>query len=232
MTPPVSRVRWGYHRLVNASIPSIEVFEDIADPADWKLLVVASGRTDSELAETIGGLDSIDAERRVGGPGATYVMAPFVHASLDRPGRFHNGLQGAFYGADRFETALFEAVFHLGRYLAAANEESGWVTDMQELTGTIDADLVDIRGGGHADLLDPDSYVASQEFARRIWADGGHGIVYPSVRHDEGECFAAFHPDVMDVPVPDRLFSCHWDGDRIDSIRENADGGAVYGILD
>ena len=232
MTPPASRIRWGYHRLINASARPVEVFEDIAGPADWKLLESASGRTDPELAETIGNLDAIDIDRRIDGPGATYAMAPFVHRTPDRQGRFHDGSHGAFYGANQFETALFEAVFHMGRFLAATGEEPGWVADMRALIGTIDADLVDVRGGGYGDILDPDSYEVSQEFAKRVQADGGQGIVYPSVRHEGGGCFAAFYPDVMGLPVPDRLFSYHWDGNHIDSIRDDSDGGAAYSILE
>ena len=55
--------------------------------------------------------------RRVTGPGATIVMAPFTHTSPERPSRFSAGSYGLYYAAMRFETALREArpsvVFHL-----------------------------------------------------------------------------------------------------------------------
>ena len=227
---PESRVRWRYHRIVNPDRPHDEPFDDIAGPADWELLATATGRTDAELAP--GGIESVDPGRRVGGSGAAYVMAPFVHASPDRPGRFHDGTHGAFYAANRFDTALLETVFHLGGFLAATGQEPGWIVDLQELVGVIDAALVDIRGGGYGDLLDPDSYAASQEFARGVRFRGGDGIVYPSVRHAVGECFAAFHPDVMEVPIPERVLACQWDGNAISNIREVADGGDVFEIRD
>jgi site-specific DNA recombinase len=37
---------------------------------------------------TIGNLDLIPVERRVGSNGASYLMAPFAHVSMDRPSRF------------------------------------------------------------------------------------------------------------------------------------------------
>ncbi len=206
----------------------------LADPADWTLLGGAEAKTNPRKAETIGQLDLIPPERRVGGPGASYVMAPFTHCSPDRPGRFHDGRFGAFYAAREFETALAETVYHTARFLAATDEAPGWIADKRELVGAIDATLVDLRGTGSAAseaktqsaegtfaaLLDPDSYTVSQAFARALRAADGAGIVYPSVRQAGGQCFAAFWPDVMAVPVQGRHFSYHWDGRRIDLLRE------------
>lgn len=225
---PTNRVNWPrYIRLINSAYPPIDLFEDIADPADWMLLGAAESKTNPRHAETIGNLDLIPPERRVGGEGASYVMAPFTHCSPDRPGRFHDGMFGAFYAADSFETAVAETVHHTSIFLAATNEEPGWISDQRELIGVIDADLVDIRKGNFDALLDPNSYVASQAYAREIRQEKGDGIVYPSVRQAGGECFAAFWPDVMEAPVQGRHISYHWNGAYIDLIREltlNGDG--------
>lgn len=226
-----SRVSWPrYVRLINSAYPPIDLFEDIADPADWPLLGRAESRTSARLAETIGNLDLVPIERRVGGPGSSYVMAPFTHCSPDRPGRFHDGDRGAFYAARDFETALAETVHHTALFLAATGEEEGWVAAKRELVGSIDAELIDLRGGGFEDLLDPDRYEASQGFAVAARADGADGVVYPSVRQEGGECFAAFWPDVMSVPIQGRHFRYHWDGERVDLVREltAAGDGAVY----
>ena len=94
---------------------------------------------------------------------------------------------------------------------------------------SIDADLVDIRTG-YAALLDPDDYTAPQTFARAQRAAGADGIVYPSVRNPGGTCFAAFYPDVMSAPMQARHLSYHWNGARIDMIKDLATA-AVYGIL-
>jgi RES domain-containing protein len=217
----IKAVGWpSYTRLINSAFPPIDLFEDIADPADWELLARAEGRTNPRLAESIGQLDLVPPERRVGGPGASYVMAPFVHCSPDRSGRFHDGNFGAFYAANDFATAVAETVHHVARFLAATAEEPGWIATMRELTGQIDRALVDIRKGSHAALLDPDSYVASQAFAAGQRADGADGIVYPSVRQKGGECFAAFWPDVVGIPQQASHWRYHWDGGRVDVIRE------------
>ncbi|MBT4690079.1 MAG: RES family NAD+ phosphorylase [Rhodospirillaceae bacterium] len=225
-----SRITWQYHRLINSAYPPIDLFEDIADPADWELLAAAESKTNPRVAETIGNLDAVPAEHRVSGAGASYVMAPFVHASLDKPGRFHDGTFGAFYGANQYETALFETLHHTGQFCAATNEVPGWIADMRELVGEINADLVDIRGNGFDALLASDDYAPSQAFARMIRDAGDNGIVYPSVRHEEGECFAAFRPDVMGVPIQGRHITYHWDGNRINMIQDVSDDNKVYEI--
>ena len=225
-----ARIAWDrYHRLINSAHPPIDLFEDIADPADWLLLASAESKTNPRLAATIGNLDLVPMGRRVGGPGASYVMAPFTHISPDHQGRFHDGSFGAFYGADSFETALFETVHHTQKFCAATREAPGWIADKRELIGRIDADLADIRTG-YADLLDPDDYTVSQAFARTQRAAGTNGIVYPSVRHAGGTCFAAFYPDVMLPPIQARHLCYHWDGIAIDMIKDLGTA-AVYAIL-
>lgn len=229
VTAPRSRVVWDkYHRLINSAYPPIDLFEDIADPADWLLLGSAESKTNPRLAATIGNLDLVPEDRRVGGPGASYVMAPFVHVTPDHTGRFHDGSFGAFYAADRFETALFETVHHTQIFCRATREEPGWIADKRELVGRIDAVLTDLRAG-FEELLLSDDYGASQAFARAERASGSDGILYPSVRDPDGTCFAAFYPDVMTPPVQGRHIGYHWNGSRIDMFRDYSDG-AVYAI--
>jgi hypothetical protein len=213
-------VTWDrYHRLINSAYPPIDLFEDIADPADWLLLASAESKTNPRIAATVGNLDLVPAGRRVGGPGSSYVMAPFTHISPDHRGRFHDGTFGAFYAADGFETALFETIHHAQKFCTATMEAPGWIADKRELIGSIDAVLTDIRHGYHA-LLDPDDYAASQAFAREEKASGSDGIVYPSVRYPGATCFAAFYPDVMSTPVQGRHLSYHWNGALIDMVKD------------
>ncbi len=229
MSAPLLRVQWDkYHRLINSAYPTIDLFEDIADPHDWGLLNTAESRTNPRLAETIGALDTIPMARRVGGQGASYVMASFTHFSPDHPGRFDDGSFGAFYAANSFEVALFETIHHTAKFCAATAEEPGWIADKRELIGRIDADLLDIRTG-FDELLDPDDYTASQAFARQM-RPTANGILYPSVRHDNGLCFAAFWPDVMEIPVQGRHITYHWNGARVDMIKDH-DAGQVFEVI-
>ena len=85
---PIASVDWtGAVRIIRSLFPPIDLFEDIADPADWPLLVAAEQKTNPRVAKSIGRLDLVPPARRVSGPGASYLMAPFTHASVDRPSR-------------------------------------------------------------------------------------------------------------------------------------------------
>ncbi|KZL05376.1 RES domain protein [Pseudovibrio axinellae] len=227
---PIIQVRWPqYYRMVNSAYPPIDLFEDIADPADWELLAAAESRTNPRLAATIGNLDLVPVERRVSGAGASYLMAPFTHASPDRAGRFHDGSFGAFYAASRFETALFETIHHNGIFYAATDEAPGWISQMRELVGSVDAELADVTDARFEALHAPDDYSASQSFARALRSKGGEGVLYPSVRDAGGQCIAAFYPDTIVTPQQARHFSYHWSGSVIDMIK-NLSTGEVFEI--
>ena len=63
---PVAEIEWhGAVRIIRSIFPPIDLFEDIADPADWPLLIAAEQKTNPRLMETIGNLDLVPAERRV-----------------------------------------------------------------------------------------------------------------------------------------------------------------------
>lgn len=97
---PISRVAWKCAvRIIRSAFPPIDVFEDIADPADWPLLISAEQKTNPRIMATIGNLDLVPVERRVGGNGSSYLMAPFTHVSTDRPSRFTDGSYGVLYVA-------------------------------------------------------------------------------------------------------------------------------------
>lgn len=227
--PPVSGVRWAdARRIVSSRYPPVDLFEDIADPQDWELIAAAEAKTNARLAESVGRLDLVPPERRVSGAGAGFVMAPFVHASVDWPGRFHDGTFGAYYAANRFETAVVETAFHKGRFFRATDEKPGWLVQMRELVGAVDNEFHDLRRTRkYRDCLDPDDYGPSQALARRLRAAGANGLVYKSVRDAEGEAIAAFWPDVVGPPVQGRHLAYHFDGARIDLVRDEA-GGDVW----
>lgn len=230
---PAVQLNWPRtYRLINSAYPPIDVFEDIAGPADWLLLSNAETKTNPRVADTIGQLNLIPPARRVYGAGASYVMAPFTHCSPDNPGRFHNGQFGAYYAGNSFEVAVAETVFHTEKFLSATKESAGWIAEKRELIGPVNAKLIDLRGKGFEDLLQPGSYTASQKYAADARNLGAQGIVFPSVRQRGGECFAAFWPDVTAIPVQGRHIGYHWNGIRIDYIRElSLDGtGQVFAL--
>jgi hypothetical protein len=79
--------------------------------------------------------------------------------------------------------------------------------------------LHDIRGGW-PQAHDPDSYVAGVKLARELRDAGSDGIVYDSVRHQGGECLAAFYPDVVAPCVQAQHLIYRWDGARIARVLE------------
>lgn len=227
--PPVAAVDWpAAHRIIASKHPPIDLFEDIADPADWELLAAAEAKTNPRLHENVGNLALVPVEHRVCGPGASWVMAPFVHASPDRPGRFHDGHTGAYYAGDRFEVALFETVFHFERFLRATHEPAT-ASSFRELVGAVRADLHDLRGPGFEGCRDPHGYAESQALAAALRAAGSNGVVYQSVRYRDGACIAAFRPDVVQPPVQGRHLSYHWDGERVDYVKDLS-SGAVFRV--
>ena len=231
---PIAQVEWkGAVRIIRSAFPPIDLFEDIADPADWPLLISAEQKTNPRIMATIGNLDLVPVDRRVGGNGASYLMAPFTHVSTDRPSRFTDGSYGVLYVGIAFETALFETIHHHAQLMVRTAEAPGWTSQFREIVLSVSADLHDLTRADTAAsaALDPDSHVASQALAMTLRAAGSDGIVYPSVRHPRGQCVGLFYPDGACAPVQGRHLDYHWDGTRVDLVRDTGTG-AVFRLVD
>ena len=229
---PINPVAWvGARRIIRGRYPPIDLFEDIADPADWPLLISAEQKTNPRLMETIGAIDLVPAARRVGGPGASYLMAPFTHVSFDRPSRLTSGAYGVLYAADRFETALAETIHHHERFMSRTAEPAGWTSQFREIVLDVSVEAHDLRGNPalFGEALMPDSYAESQALAADLRAAGSEGIVYPSCRRPDSDCVGLFYPDLASNPGHGRSLDSHWDGARVDFYREGG-SGAVYRI--
>lgn len=227
VAPPLATVNWkGAVRIIRSIHPVIDLFEDISDPADWPLLISAEQKTNPRLMENIGTLDLVPEGRRVGGPGASYLMAPFCHVSPDRKSRFSDGSFGVLYAGNNFEVALLETIHHHQRFMARTREVPGWTSQFREIVMNIEARLHDLRkpDAEHAQTLDPDSYAASQILATQLRDGGSDGLVYPSVRCRVGECVGLFYPDLAAEAVQGRHLDYHWDGARVDFYREPGRG--------
>ena len=135
------------------------------------------------------------------------------------------------YAARTFEAALFETVYHHGRFMAATQQTSGWTSQFLEIALDIDASLHDLRNLGRRtnSILDPADHGAGQKLGSELHASGSNGIVYPSVRRVGGECSALFYPRLGRNVRELRYLDYHWDGSRVDLYRELA-SGEVYRI--
>jgi hypothetical protein len=216
---PVRRVRWkASYRIIPSRYPPISVFERIADPDDRELLMALEGLTNPRLRQQAGEISLVPPSRRVSGPGASVVMAPFTHASKDRPTRFSSGAYGVYYAGHKFETALREVAFHMGAFYARTRDPPHEET-FRTYEGPIDTLLHDLRTGDWKAFLDPDpaTYPHPQALGRQLRESGSNGVVYPSVRHPKGECIGAFWPDIVKVPMQTKHVMLKWDGERITS---------------
>lgn len=231
---PCVHVHWrGAVRIIRSIYPPVDLFEDIADPADWPLLISAEQKTNPRIMENLGNLELVPPQRRIGGQGASYLMAPFTHVSPDRPTRFSNGAFGILYAARRFETALLETRYHHARFLARTAEAAGWVSQFREIVLKVRARLSDLRAVSiHASAeLASDSYEASQRLGASLKERGSDGIVYPSIRDAGGECVALFFPDCASNATQGRHLDYHWNGQSIDFYRD-ASSGQVFQIVE
>ena len=231
--PKSVRVTWPRtHRIIRSRFPPIDLFEDIADPADWAAIVSAEAKTNPRIAESIGMLDLVPEDRRVAGAGASWAMAPFTHTSTDRPSRFTDGSYGVYYAGDRIEVALFETLHHHGRFMAATGEEPGWTSDFRELIGSLDSDLHDVsKGSDFEEIHHPNDYASSQALAAELRANSSNGILYSSVRYPEGLAVALFWPDIAGIPTQGQHFSYYWDGAAVSQVK-NLTSGEVFNIIE
>jgi hypothetical protein len=128
-----------------------------------------------------------------GGPGVSYVLAPF---RTPRPSRFSDGGFGVLYAASTAGAARAEHGYHLARFLAATAEPAQPLT-AHELTLTVEGGAfadVGALAGKRPELLHPDpaSYPAPQQLGAELRAAGADGVVYPSVRASGAHCVGAF----------------------------------------
>jgi hypothetical protein len=205
-------LRWtpGY-RIIRTIYPPVDLFEDIADPADWELLVSAEAKMNPRIRDLVGNLALVPVSRRISGPGASIVMGAFTHVSPDRPSRFSDGSYGVWYCGDRVEVALAETAWHFERFMRATREPRG-DADYRLLTCAV-AGTVERAPEA---CLDPSDWAPGQALGRQVRAAGADGILYRSVRYPQGEAAALFWPDCLTLPIiQNQQFRYRWDGSRM-----------------
>lgn len=225
MPPPLSDVRWNKtYRLINSCFPPCDIWEDIIeDPEDWEMAYEIEAMSNPRIRQEIGDIALIPPERMLTGRDSWWVVSAFTHVS-PHGSRFADSTYGAYYAAHDFQTALKEKAHGcLKQFMSATNEP---VTDItcRTLVGRIHKELHDIRDKERwRSCYHEEDYTESQKLARILRDNDSNGIVYQSVRHKGGECFAAFWPDVVSIPLQERHVMLHWDGKRISSYIEITD---------
>jgi hypothetical protein len=216
---PSRRVDWPQAwRVIASRYPPITLFERLtSDPAVWEALIALEQLTNPRVRDEVGDIALVPPEDRVTGPGASFVMASFTHLN-PKGSRFSNGSFGVYYAAAALETAIAETVHHFEAF-ARDSADPSRSEDFRVLVGPVDADFEDVAALPDAErqaILDPNSYAASQAYARQLRDAGVNGITYPSVRHAGGDCLGAFRPRAVGIPHQERHLTYRWNGDRVD----------------
>jgi hypothetical protein len=219
--PAVTLVNWpAANRLIASRYPTVGILDWIARPDDLKAMFELEAWTNDRISTELGLLHVIPRDEWVvGQPMSSVVMAAFCHPRTGGA-RFSTGERGAWYAARRLDTALAETVFHRTRELAEVGHFDTRV-QMRLYQAAIRGSFHDIRSGApqYRPLYDPDSYVASQRFARDLLDSGSNGIVYNSVRHPGGECVACFRPALMRRTRIASHYEYVWEGTPTPRIR-------------
>jgi hypothetical protein len=215
-----TRLRKTY-RIVRSIYPPIDLFEDIADPKDWELLAAAEAKTNPRVRDQIGAIHLVPPQRRVSGPGASWVMAAFTHISPLCARRASATATTASLRGRSFRGRQPARPCSTSSASCVRTNEEPASADSRELVDRSTRSLHDLRTDARfAACLDPDParYPVAQSLARSLRNEhGSNGIVYPSVRHAKGVAIAAFWPDVVGIPVQGRHLCYRWNGERADA---------------
>jgi hypothetical protein len=208
MTAPArAQVNVATHRMIASRFPTVGVFDDLtADPEDLVVAFLLESATNDRLAILSRRLPLLPESEIAHGPGATMLMAAFLHAD-EAGGRFTDGRLGAWYAALDVETAITETLYHSTRRLRLSDGAFPSSIQMRQLIASIDCTLVDLRGlqTQRPELYDPDDYTASRRFGIGLrWprtGAGENGIVYESVRRARGTNVCVYRPSLVQLPV-------------------------------
>jgi hypothetical protein len=216
------RVRWqAACRIVPTRYPSINLYDRVADEADFDALYALEAMSNDRLRDELGRIELVPKSERVFGPGSGPIMAAFTHLN-PLGSRFSDGSYGVFYAARERATAVAETAYHHGRFLAAT-KQAPMHLPMRLYQVEIDAKLHDLRPAGHDAEHDPQSYAASQALGRKLKGSGSAGIVYRSVRRAGGYCAGLFTPRGAKACKHAAYLLYAWDGERFADIYEKVD---------
>jgi len=198
--PTVSRVlQDDTHRLIPSAYEEETVLNRLTTDSDeLTALFELEGATNERLLGEAGLLPGITVRELVFGLSYSHIVnAAFTHAN-PLGSRFNGSERGAWYAGFSLETAGIEVAFHKSEELREINWQEQETFLYTDFLADFRGELYDIRGDSRfAECLVPDSYAASQKFARELLDTGSAGIVYPSVRHNGGTCIACFRPALV-----------------------------------
>ena len=197
---PTSEIDEFVYRVILARYPQINLFERVANAADWEVLYAVESMTNPRLRDEVGNIRLVPAEDRVYGDGSSWIMAAFTHPPVyGRGGRFNRDF-GIYYCTADESVAIAESAFHRARFLRESRIDAYVKTTTQEMRviraklGPVD--LHDVRDVSDQGIYDPDHYSEAQQVGYALRDARSYGVHYQSVRAD-GECFGVMRPNAM-----------------------------------
>ncbi len=177
----------------------------------YEIEAVTSGRL---VAQNRGGVGIASGEFVYGVPHANFINASFSYARPGELNRFNGPDRGAWYAALAVETCIEEVKFHMTEFLARTGEYHA-VVEYAELFASLAGEYVSLRESPDHPSLNPDpsvGYPAGNALASATHARGLNGIIYPSVRHAGGICFAVLLPHAVQSIAQGDIYRMTWAG--------------------
>jgi len=195
----------------------------LVEKEELEALAEIEGATSQRLVAEERGTPGIDSKELIHGvPHSAFVNAAFANAKPRELNRFNGPDRGAWYGAMAVETAIAEVQFHLTEFLARTGVFEA-VVEYAELFASFAGEFVDLRAVPDHSALDPDpavGYPAGNALADMARSRGLNGVIYPSVRHDGGVCFAALFPHAVQSVAQGDVYRMTWAGSQTPKIEK------------
>ena len=207
------------YRAIPSKYPPIDLYEQASSAEELEAIYALEALTNPRLLEMAGDLQQVPKEDWcVGIPHNSFVMAAFTYVN-PVGGRFTTHDFGAYYCAREKETAIKETTYHIEQFMSYTSEPPQSI-NMRLLASTFNADLVDITDPESlkSALYNANDYSASQSFAIKHRTEGKDGIIYRSIRHFGGECYALFKPKLITAVCQSEHYDYKWNGNCITNV--------------
>lgn len=220
MTYPLVRIDWHpAFRIIPTRFPTINLFDRVASPDDFDALYALEAMTNDRIRDEVGEIELVPKEERLFGPGCGPIMAAFTHLNPSGS-RFSDGSFGVFYAAYQKQTAIAETTYHQARFLRATNEGPIQL-QMRVYHVEVAGALHDLRGleADHP-VYDSNVYGVPQGIGKTLRQEGSNGVVYRSVRDQDGQCIAAFRTAILSNCRHGSQMLYQWDGSAFSGVYE------------
>jgi hypothetical protein len=223
ITPPTKLIRRrDTHRLIPSKYnpDRSSVLTKLADnDRHLEDLFALDGATNERLRAENNLLPGIGAHELVFGiPNYRVINAAFVHA-YPLGSRFNSPDRGAWYAGFTTVTSQAEIIFHKATEYSEINYFEDSIT-YDDYLADFSAEFHDLRNSSeYPSVLNPKSYVKSQQLGKRLLEAGSLGIVYPSVRHAGGTCVVCFRPALVMNLHRGKTYRFTWHGSLTPTIQ-------------